>query len=552
MHFFTTLYVFMTALFAALIMVPVLRRWALEKNELDQPDERKTHRDATPRLGGIAIAMAFIFSMLVYGDMVREVRGIMAGALIIFFTGLVDDLHGLSPRRKFLGEIAGCLVAMAVGHLYIVRLGDLFGLGSITLPFWAAIPFTLFAVVGVINALNLIDGLDGLAGGVSVIALVAFASLGYFSQMPEVLFLCAGLLGAVLGFLKYNFWPARIFMGDAGSLTVGFVLGFLAIFLTQPPSGSVGPIVPVIILGLPVIDTLWVMIRRFILEKKSPFAPDRTHVHHKFLDLGFHHRFTVIIIYGISLFWAAVSVVFHRAPEYLLLWPYILVSVLSYMALRHILNNRSKFDLLSFDSSRGIRESDIYRKVERRLAVIEPLLVIAILTFLFIAVSRGHDVGEFLLQVLLACFAGSLVFLLMTRKVRENFSLLLYYFLGMILIISVENSGQEKVFSYFRVDNLSDFLFVALLLLTVFRIILRPGEFFLGTIDFMILGTSILFALIIPQIEVLADLPGVLIKGIILFLALKFIASEGVLQRRVMVGALVSAVLVVAARTHLG
>ncbi len=231
------LFVFMTALCTALIMVPFLRKWALSTGTIDVPDERKVHTTALPRIGGIAIFMAFLFSLLVYADLEPARRGLLAGALVIFFTGFVDDLYGISPRRKFLGEIGGCLVTMVVGNLYITNLGDLFGFGVITLPLWLAIPFTVFAVVGVINAVNLIDGLDGLAGGVSVIAAGSFFVLGWYAGNATAMVLAAALLGAILGFLKYNYYPARIFMGDTGSLVVGFLLGFLAVLLTQGGEG---------------------------------------------------------------------------------------------------------------------------------------------------------------------------------------------------------------------------------------------------------------------------------------------------------------------------
>lgn len=331
----------MTALFAALIIVPFLLRWALDTGKVDIPDGRKVHSEAVPRIGGIAIYTAFLFSLVIYVNIPSDIRGIIAGSLLLFVTGLVDDLYGMSPRSKFLGQISGCLVTIAVGHLYVHQLGDLFGLGPIVLPLWFAIPFTVFAVVGVVNAINLIDGLDGLAGGVSVIALAAFFYLGYSAGNPQVMVLCAGLLGALLGFLKYNLYPARVFMGDVGSLVVGFILAFVAISLTQTPGSPVKPVAPLLILGLPIIDTVWVFVRRLI-KGQSPFAPDLTHIHHQLLGLGLNHHFTVIAIYGISLFWAAFSVLFHDGPEPLLLVCYVMLSCALYLGLRHVTRNRER------------------------------------------------------------------------------------------------------------------------------------------------------------------------------------------------------------------
>ena len=172
------LYIFMLALFTSLILVPFLQRWAVDSGALDLPDERKRHARAVPRIGGVAIVLAWLFSLLAYVDMGREMRGILAGSLVVFCIGLVDDLYGLSPKRKFLGQITAALVTISVGRIYIRSLGDLFGAGVLTLPDWLAIPFTVIAVVGVINAFNLMDGLDGLAGGISTIALSAFLILG--------------------------------------------------------------------------------------------------------------------------------------------------------------------------------------------------------------------------------------------------------------------------------------------------------------------------------------------------------------------------------------
>ncbi|HBG05064.1 MAG: hypothetical protein A2075_16530 [Geobacteraceae bacterium GWC2_58_44] len=340
-------YIFLTALFASLIMVPFLQRLCIERKMLDLPDERKVHLHAVPRLGGVAICMSFLCTLLLYLVLPRGMCGILAGVLIIFATGLVDDIYGLSPLRKLFGEVCAVLTTMLIGNLYIRTLGDLFGLGEIVLPLWLAIPFTVVAIVGVVNAFNLIDGLDGLAGGISVISLVAFAVLAFQAGNVEVLILCVALLGAMLGFLKYNFFPARIFMGDAGSLVVGFVISFLALSLTQGGAGQVQPVVPLLVVGLPVADAVWVMASR-LCAGQSPFAADRTHVHHKFLALGFEHCHTVIVIYSISLFWAAAALFLRDKPAVLLLGGYLVLTLLSYVALgflrswRHLLRSPGK------------------------------------------------------------------------------------------------------------------------------------------------------------------------------------------------------------------
>ena len=479
----SSLYVFMTALFAALLMVPLLRRWALERGEVDVPDSRKVHVAAIPRIGGIAICMAFIFSLLVFVDLTREIRGILAGTLVIFFTGLVDDLHGLNPRRKFLGEIIACLVTMTVGDLYIARLGDIFGFGEIVLPFWLAIPFTLFAMVGVINALNLIDGLDGLAGGVSVIALCAFFALAIMDRNFPALILCAALLGGVLGFLKYNFYPARIFMGDTGSLTVGFVLGFLAVLLTQPAQAHITPVIPVLILGVPIIDTVWVMARR-VLQKQSPFAPDKTHVHHKFLDLGFQHRFTVLVIYGISLFWACFSVIFYGAPAFALIGAFLGISTVKYLTLRYIFEHRDRFSFLAFDSSLGIRESKIFRNMTERVDALIPVLMALLGVFLLaVGLFTGASERGFW-HISAVIFLAGLGLLWYTRDPSNEFLVSVLFLGGLVIAFVAQLHGGMAIAGEMTLSRLSNLIFLPVAIIIALRLVFhRPGEFFLNTVQ---------------------------------------------------------------------
>lgn len=347
-------YIFITALLSSLMIVPTLQKWAVDLGLLDVPGDRKIHTVAMPRLGGIAIFTAALFSLLLFVEFSRPILGILAGAVIVFISGVIDDLYGLSPKNKFTGQILACLVTMFTGNLYLTNLGNLLGQGDIILSPWLAVPFTLFAVVGMVNAVNMMDGLDGLAGGIAIISLGAFLFLALNEGNIHCIALCSALLGSVLGFLKYNTHPAIIFMGDAGSLTLGFFLGFIAILLTQSPHASISPMMPVIILGLPIIDTLWVMSKR-IFYGKNPFTPDRTHVHHLFLDLGFNHRSTVGIIYGISLLEAVSAFFFHKVTDSVLFFTYVAISVLFYFSLKLLIVNKNKFYILKKFASQSLR-----------------------------------------------------------------------------------------------------------------------------------------------------------------------------------------------------
>lgn len=526
-------YLFMTALFAALILVPALRRWALDSGTLDEPDERKVHQQATPRLGGIAIFGAFLFSLLLFKEFGIETRALLAGALIIFITGLADDLYGLSPKKKFLGQIIGCLVTILVGDLYLTNLGDLFGFGPILLPGWFALPFTLFAVVGIINAINLVDGLDGLAGGISVIALAAFLLIDLHEGSGETMLICATLLGAILGFLKYNAYPARIFMGDVGSLVVGFLLAFLAVMLTQRPEQSVSPVVPVLVLGLPIIDTLWVMTRR-LLQGGSPFCPDKTHLHHKFLQLGFRHRFTVLIIYSLSLFWAVVALVFHEAPEYLLLGSYLGLTLLNYIGLRHVLRHQERFRFLANDGESSLQQTRIFQQLrrlgDRMVFALKGLVGLFLLLSIF---AIGHTSTVATSFVVVTLVAGS-VLLYLTRDPGNHFVLTFFYLTGILLVALVERGATTTLLGSLQIGGITNLLFALMVPLIALKIIFKhPEELFLSTpFDFLILAMSVSLVIVSPELTLAFNLPWVVGKGIVLFLALKIIGVGASRQRR--------------------
>lgn len=310
--------ILLLALIISLWSLPVIIRWAIIIGAVDTPNSRKVHRNAVPRIGGVAIFAAWIIPVLLTTDMSRETWGIMAGAFIMFITGLIDDIYDISAVCKLACQIFASLVTMFFGGFYIKVLYNFPGITTVTLPSLLIVPITIIFVVSIINAFNMIDGLDGLAAGIGVITLTTFAILAYLSDNYLILPLTIALIGGIIGFLKYNFHPARIFMGDSGSLLIGFIIAFLAISLTQSPQTTVRPVIPLLILGLPITDLLFVSAKR-AFNGKNPFAADRTHLHHKFLDIGFQHSFTVLIIYSISLVLSISSLLYYRFNEPILL-----------------------------------------------------------------------------------------------------------------------------------------------------------------------------------------------------------------------------------------
>jgi UDP-GlcNAc:undecaprenyl-phosphate/decaprenyl-phosphate GlcNAc-1-phosphate transferase len=337
-------YVLLTALLASLIILPFLREWALIHGIGDKPNDRQVLSKAIPRIGGIAIFVAFLFSVLVFVEAGRGLRAILAGGAILFFTGLSDDLCGVSKRRKFLGEVGACLTTIVIGHFFITRLGNPFGLGTIDLPRWLAIPVTLFAVVGVIRVINLIDGLDGLAGGTALLAFAGFFVLGLQDGNQLVMALCAAAAGATCGFLRHNFYPARICMGNGGSLVIGFLLAFAAIALTQGPGAGTRPAIPVLILGLPIAEMVFLLGRR-VFPGRGSISGGQDPAFRMVLKIGLPHRTAVLFLCGISLVWTAFLIVCRNWPEQQLLIAFAVVAAASYLVMFLLLRRKERRSL---------------------------------------------------------------------------------------------------------------------------------------------------------------------------------------------------------------
>lgn len=291
----------------ALIVTPLLRQTAIKSNALDYPGELKIHKNALPRLGGIAIAISFFFSVGVgYSFLdLRQISkteplvGLCIGAAIIALVGIWDDIRGLNASKKFIGQIAAVLATMPFGFIIhdlnipfagIVDVGNILG-----------IVLSIFWVTGIINTINLIDGIDGLAGMITISILAALFIISVFTGQIQMALACVVLAGAVIGFLRYNFHPATIFMGDCGSMFLGFITALISIkILFQNPIIEASSTVPVLLFGLPIMNTAWAILRR-IRKGNSPFAPDLGHIHNRLLNLGLSQRLVVLILFSANL-----------------------------------------------------------------------------------------------------------------------------------------------------------------------------------------------------------------------------------------------------------
>ena len=297
--------VFSIFLFVA-FMVPFVKKIAEHVGAMDIPNERKVHTKPMPRLGGLAIYFGFLLGYMLFGEHSLIMNAILIGSFIIVLTGVIDDIKPLTAATKFIGQLAAALIVVCYGNLL---LRDVSAFGIYINFSWLSYPITVFFILGCINCMNLIDGLDGLAGGISAIYFLTIgiiAAIGGSTGLDFVLSFV--MFGATLGFLVHNFYPASIFMGDSGSMFLGFIISVVALLGFKNVTMT-SLIIPLLVLAIPILDTLFAIVRR-ALKGQNIAKPDKFHIHHQLLNRNFSQRATVLIIYVVDLLFAFASIVY--------------------------------------------------------------------------------------------------------------------------------------------------------------------------------------------------------------------------------------------------
>jgi UDP-GlcNAc:undecaprenyl-phosphate/decaprenyl-phosphate GlcNAc-1-phosphate transferase len=344
------------AIGVTLAVTPIVRRVSVRADFMDRPGARKVHTTAVPRLGGIGIMSGFAAALLVetagelwlgwpgvllLGD--GQVLGTVVGVAVIFVVGLIDDFRGMKARTKFAGQLLAAVVTISFG-LKIDFFSNPFGGGRLMLD-WLSYPLTALWLVGFANVFNLIDGLDGLAAGIAAIAAASFLALAMDMNQAIAAVLAASLIGGCVGFLRYNFNPASIYMGDSGALSIGFALGCVSLTGVMKSAAAISLVAPLLIIGVPLFDTASAIIRRR-RHGRPIHEADNGHIHHRLLHRGFSQRQTVLLIYAWS---AALAVGGYAMRDEVLPSPLARLGVLAFMlGLSAFLANR----LGLFDAAR--------------------------------------------------------------------------------------------------------------------------------------------------------------------------------------------------------
>ena len=304
------------AFLVALIATPVVKSLAFKVGAVDVPkDNRRMHDHPIPRMGGLAIFLGFLLSVLLFLDLDPQLRGMLLGAIIIVVLGIFDDIYALGAKFKLVIQIIAALVAVLSGNVIeIISNPNVFSPNPWWDLGWLSYPATVLWIVAITNAVNLIDGLDGLACGVSTISALTMLVISLAVADAPVAIVMAALAGACIGFLPYNLNPAKIFMGDTGSTFLGFILAVMSIQGLFKFYTIISFAVPFLMLGLPIFDTCFAFIRR-IAHGQSPMHPDRSHVHHRLIDMGFNQKQAVAVLYIISAILGLCAVVLTTSGE---------------------------------------------------------------------------------------------------------------------------------------------------------------------------------------------------------------------------------------------
>lgn len=489
-------FAFITSLFICMALIPPLQVNAGRWSFMDLPGERKVHANPIPRIGGIAFGFAALLSIFFWVPQDPIILPVLLGAAIILGFGIWDDRANLHYRSKLIGQLLAVLVIVAVGHIWFEQVPFFYEEEA---PLWLTIPLTVVFLVGASNAVNLSDGLDGLAGGLAFLSFAGIAYLAYLSHDTTVLILAAGFLGGLLGFLRYNTYPAKIFMGDAGSQLLGFSMGVLVLLLSDPARAPFPVSVGLLVLGLPFLDTIAVMGQR-LAKGRSPFIGDRNHVHHKLLALGLSHYEAVIVIYGIQAVMVGLAYLLRWQSDALILATYAAFA----LAMFALFAATERGGMLLSESSKGrvLSDTKLARAglwfsdmAPRFLAVVVPLFLIA---NVFLPGHVPIDVGYAALSLFVVVLGGLWFF----PHYRSHFVRGGLYVGSAFLMYMGEQSGLPEIWPIYVTQN-TLLAVIAILVLLSMRFS-RGNRFQTTPLDYLM----VFFALIVPLLpEMRADMP---------------------------------------------
>jgi UDP-GlcNAc:undecaprenyl-phosphate/decaprenyl-phosphate GlcNAc-1-phosphate transferase len=518
MIYFTT---FFLALFVTISLTPLLRRLALKVHALDYPDARKVHTEPIPKCGGIAMAFGALVPFAFWRNGDAFSHALLLGTAIVVVFGLVDDFKDLGFKAKFAGQIAAALVVILYGGVRIDTVGALLPVNWV-IPEFLSIPLTVIVIVGITNAINLSDGLDGLAGGISFLS---FACIGYLAFTVENIVIVAfsiAAIGAIFGFLRFNTFPASLFMGDAGSQFLGFLAITLSLKLTQSEH-PFSTLLPLLVLGFPILDTLTVMIER-LYKGVSPFVADKNHFHHRLMRLGLVHKEAVFVIYVLQSVFVLAAYFFRFIDEWLLVLLYVVFSVAIFGGFfaagkrRWRMKRYAFLDVFLHGKLSALKEKNILIRVAFR--TLETTLPVLLLIACLMAKEAPVHVAlfSFLLFGLLALFH------FWKPSYQDGMLRFALFLVTPYAIYLSEVSNPAWVSSF--LDLIYDLCFglIALSIILTLKFTRRQKGFKTTPLDFLVLFTAIVLPYLFgPQSKLIGVIS---VKVIVLFFGYEVLIDE--------------------------
>lgn len=542
----TALLAMMTALVISIALTPLMIRLAPKLGMVDQPDERKVHVIPIPRVGGLGIAIGTLAATLLFVSIDTLVAWYLFGAVVLLVFGAADDSMELGHYVKFIGQFIAVVPIVYFGDLWVTTLPIV----DYAMPAWVGMPFTVVAIVGVINAINHSDGLDGLASGEALMSFASIAYLAFLAGGGQALGFAAAATGGILGFLRFNTHPARVFMGDAGSQFLGYTLAVMVVMLTQKVNPALSMALPALLIGLPIIDIIAVFAQR-IHGGMNWFKATKNHIHHRLLAIGFQHYQAVLIIYTVQAVMVVNAVNLAYESDLLILGLYLALCALVFSALmiaertgwRADVAGRQWLILGILDS---IRDSDA-------IAVL-PRWFVQISVPIFMVVA-GFAVGEVSLDstVALALIAVLLVLYVPMRNAwqGEYLSRLAVYALVPMLVYSCQLNWYGEPAGLWMYSGVF-FACLGVCVLLAAKFASDRAEFAPNTMDFLLVLFVLIAGLVLANgSDESARLGTLLVQVVILFYGCELIMRISRTGAQLLSGAAAATIAVIAVRTLL-
>jgi len=504
--------IFLVAMFTAIVLIPPLTYVYKKFNLVDIPTPRKVHTVPVPRVGGIAIVIATVIPVIGWIQFDLPIVGMLAGVGILFVLGIIDDAKNLSYKTKFLVQIASIVLIFATGYIHINS--SYFVTNDLLPDILVLVVYFLF-ILGVTNAINLADGLDGLAGGEALLSFSIIGLLAYEINNLSIVLIVLAIIGSVFGFLRFNTYPAKIFMGDTGSLFLGFVLGVLSVALTYGSDNAYAKTLPLLLVGLPIFDTIMVMIIR-IYHKQSPFNADRNHLHHKLLDHGYKHYQSVLIIYLIQSVYILTAYFMRYDTELNVILAFLVISSLTFLV--------GVAHKQPVAKSNHNKNESVFSNLKKYVANSEDkifsLLTLLLLVYVFTSISNIHNGGLDILALLAVITILAVIGLIF--YVRKPCTWLERIAIHVMIVLSIYFATQKIDSSLMNQFHLG-LLLICIGLIAILFITGGSKQFVGSPLDFLLIATAI----VIPNLprSPVSDpnLSILVIKLIILFYCIEYV-----------------------------